>query len=623
MTEDAESIHGAWESLHAGYQRLYLATPDEEQKDWPWTNAANIFVPLTRATVDATAAQFFDAMLSGTPKVIGTGPEDQVSAELLTQFYFEYVFSVLLNLKTFGADWNLDVLIDGTGCIKNFWNREFIHERIERIEQEPIYSTDITEFAGQQIQTRIPIDIRERILEDRVVTQLDQPSVELVDLTRLKVAPGSGPNLEYPICPWYYEDTDWTWDQALARRQQGFDHIDDELEAELREAEVSQRDRVAEKYEELSQKRLRSVKVKVFYMRLTLPGEVTLPDGKTRQQGFDDPNGYPEEAVVWYLADTHKISRVVPLARIRPDGKRPHIDNRYGRLNRQFYGIGIPATLKHINKMMNSSFNQMLDYGTLRNLPWAFFEPATTGLNPGKFSIRPGEFIPTLNAGGVSFPRFQGDNSHWLQVLQQAQTWAERVTSVTDFTVGRTPSAPNSPRTARGTMAIINQANVAFSYRVALMAEAYVELFRRVHALYRKHAPRELAFRYFNRDTGLFQKQTLRRENFAADVDFQFQLNPNRLQEQQTNQTLFQLIVPYLLQQTQMGLAPPGAIRDAAKELLFDSQGKKNFDRIWPAPPVPQLGMGMGMPPQMGLPQMGQAQSPAAEPMPTEAPDLR
>ena len=146
---------------------------------------------------------------------------------------------------------------------------------------------------------------------------------------------------------------------------------------------------------------------------------------------------------------------------------------------------------------------------------------------------------------------------------------------------------------------LLQQSNIAFSRMVALMAEQFTELLRRVHVLYQRYAPMDLEFKFFNQETGLFKKTNITRDLFYEDVDFQFQLNPNRLQEQQNNMQMaqFMMSIPYIGQ-------APQSVRALAKQ-LYESLGKKNFDAIWPeqmmqaqtAPQGQQLGPGGEAPP--------------------------
>jgi len=585
MIEEAEEFKGEWDSEHSTFMSMYLAKPDQEVKNWPWRGASNLFLPLTRVTIDSLLAQFYDAMLSQTPTVVGTEGTDLESAKMLEMFYFEHVWTKLLNLKEIGNDWLFDTLLDGTSAVKVRWNRDETLIRDQNVVMDVRTEKQVTTmFDGQDVEYQKVVGFDERIVEDITAQRVDRPAVDITDMSRIFVAPSSGLGMQWPECPWYYEVSYLTWDELRSRKQHGYDNIDEELRSKLAEHDLTGKERTMRDEDEVGQSDpTQTAKVIVFYMRMALPGEVTRVDGKTKKQNiqFDDAgnqigDALEEEVEIVYLADTKKIARIIPLTRLYPDGKRPHVDNRFTRLPRHFFGQGIPAKMKHLNRLLNSTFNQMMDYGTLQNMPFFFYEPASTGLLGDMNQLKPGEGVPVLNSGGVNFPRFQGNKDFQLSVLQQVQAWAERDTAVTDFTQGRAASVPNAPRTARGTAMLMQQSNIAFSRMVALMAEQFTELLRRVHVLYQRYAPQELEFKFFNQQTGLFRKTNITRNLFYEDVDFQFQLNPNRLQEQQNNMQMaqFMMSIPYIGQ-------APQSVRALAKQ-LYESLGKKNFDAIWP-----------------------------------------
>ena len=584
MIEQAEEFKGEWDSEHSTFMSMYLAKPDQEVKNWPWRGASNLFLPLTRVTIDSLLAQFYDAMLAQRPTVVGTEGTDVESAKMLEMFYFDHVWTKILNLKEIGNDWLFDTLLDGTSAVKVRWNRDETLVRDQRIENEVRYETDTVEAFGRTITSEVPVGIDQRITEEVTSQKVDRPAVDITDMGRIFVAPSSGLGLQWPECPWYYEVTHLTWDELRSRKQHGYDNIDEELRSQLAEHDLTSKEQVLREEDEVGRgDPTKTARVVIFYMRMPLPGNVIQADGTTKKQNieYDDDgnqigNALEEEVEIVYLADTKKIARIIPLTRLYPDGKRPHVDNRFTRLPRHFFGQGIPAKMRHLNRLLNSTFNQMMDYGTLQNMPFFFYEPASTGLLGDMNQLKPGEGVPVLNSGGVNFPRFQGNKDFQLSVLQQVQAWAERDTAVTDFTQGRAASVPNAPRTARGTAMLMQQSNIAFSRMVALMAEQFTELLRRVHVLYQRYAPQELEFKFFNQQTGLFRKTNITRNLFYEDVDFQFQLNPNRLQEQQNNMQMaqFMMSIPYIGQ-------APQSVRALAKQ-LYESLGKKNFDAIWP-----------------------------------------
>jgi hypothetical protein len=121
---------------------------------------------------------------------------------------------------------------------------------------------------------------------------------------------------------------------------------------------------------------------------------------------------------------------------------------------------------------------------------------------------------------------------------------------------------------------------VAFSILVAMHAEVFIELCRRNHALKRKHARENTAFRALDRPAGIYVRREINRRAFDLEADFQFVLNPNRQEEHQLNQALFGMFVQAIqLAVSRPDIAPQ--IRSALGE-VYESAGKKNFGTLWP-----------------------------------------
>lgn len=608
MSEEAIEYKGNWEEVSALNWRQYLCIPDQEVKEYPWHDASNFFAPLTRVTVDTLASQYYDAMFSTKPRVIGIGVEDDPVAQALNSYYFDYFWYNEQKLPFIGNDWNLQTIIDGTAVVQNRWNKDYSVRRYDDVRVEPVYSKGTTTILGSEVESRLPVDIKVKAEEKVEAYTEERAMVDIVDLNDIFWAPGSGPSLQWPECPWFFHRVWWTKADLLARQREGFwlgDSDREDLSAMMQEREVSSAQRLKLDQAEATEKTEEALEVHVFYMRLVLPGTVYLPNGEKHEQRFDDDDGYSEEVVVWTIPHTKedalKVVMIKPLARIRPDRKRPFVDNRYMRVPNHPYGLGIPYKLRNVNRLVNSSINQMMDYGSLQNTPFGFYEPQVTGILPEMHEIRPGAMIPVQRAGGVNFPRMQGDKSFWQSVLQMGMMWAEKDTAVTDFTQGRSSSMPNAPRTFRGMAMLMQKASEFFSYMVQLQAESYLELFRQVHALHRKHFPEEREIRFFNRQNGVFQTLRMSSSLFQDDVDFSFQLNPNRSSDQQQALMMFQMFAPILMQQGNLQ-----GVRQMARE-VWEAHGKKNFDQIWPEMPPAMAGQGPtgppGMPPGPAMPQ--------------------
>lgn len=576
MIGEGEEYKGRYNELHAEHLRMYKAIPRQRERDFPWLRASNVFLPLVRVVLDSLLSQIHDAILAGKPRLVGFEGGDERVAQRLSRFYFDFVWQRQLNLTELGNDWLFTSLLDGTGTVKNRWSKDLFLSREYDSEILPITQRSPSFEQGTEIDRRIVVDFDTEITEQSRARRDERPIVDVVDMVNLYVAPGSGNSLQWPVCKWYYEVSWHSWDELQQWKRRGMKNIDEALRSHEVQPDEPDAQREHEVDEGLSPNAERQrIKVVTFFMREVLPGTYIDDSGDEHTQRFMDDGGISEEVVVTYFPSTRKVGRVIPLKRIRRDGKRPHIENRYKRIPNVFFGMGVPGAMKQLQSITNQLYNQMIDTGTLQNLPFFFVNPGMTGMLPQAGSIYPGAFIPVEDIRGIEAPRLQGDRLFYAQALQMTQQWQERDSAVTDFVLGQNPATPNAPRTAQGQNQMIQQANIAFSRLVALMVQPFLELLRQVHSLYQLHAPDNLEFRFFNEQTQMFRREQVSSTDFDEEVDFIFEVNPNRQVEAEQNLLLFNLLGQIVAQ------ANPQGLRALARQ-LYESMGKKNFNEIWP-----------------------------------------
>lgn len=577
MIEEGESYHCTWEILHNQYLRQYLCEPDQAVKSFPWEKASNLRLPLGRVIQDAIQSQLHDAMFANDPamKVIGMEGGDVANAELLTIFYGDYVWKQLMPLLSWGNNWNFNTLLDGTAGVLPYWTRNANLKRNRVIEIVP--STN-----GEN---------EERIVEEVTVERNERPDIATLDMTRFYPAPDTGlacnpgESLQYPNCRWYFIKSDLTPEDCMERKfNRGYANVTPELMATMGGRFLTLQERTALLNEQLSTAVTeKTTPLYEFYCRRVLPGRYQLKiedKNQEKTQGFDDPDGFSEEIVISFWEKTNKIARIVPLQRLCPDGRRPHVCNWFNQIPGRLYGQGIQSKMRMLNSWMDTGANQMTDSGTIQNLPFFFYVPHLTGLMPDMAGIAPGQGIPVNDPRGVNIPRFQGDQSFWLEMMQFGQGWAERDGNVSDQTIGRMPEKAAN-KTARGMMMVQQMANIAFGRIAALMVQSYVDVFRAVHKLYQRHASTDVMFKV------LGKRVKLSPDDFQQDLDFMFLIAPNRQAEQQTTQALYQLMmaIPYVQQN-------PASVRALARQVYNatgSAMGYRNFDEFWPEEMTAQI----------------------------------
>ncbi|MFH1739349.1 MAG: hypothetical protein ABIH23_10115 [bacterium] len=597
MISLGEEYHSQWTELHEIYERQYHCQPDSDSKNFPWLNASNLYLPLGRVIQDGIMAQLHDAMFGNDPivKVKATKGRTMAQADILSMFYGDYVFKKVINMRRLGNDWNFGSCLDGTAVIRPRWSRERQLRRDLIPVYEPIYgeSTQL-ELFGVEAETEAPIiGMRENLKEEISIVGDDKPVIDLHDLSHLYVAPDTVGSLQWPDCKWYFTRQWLTWSELVGRKQMGYANIDAELKANLSKRDKNEIERARTQAEQLSDgTTLDTIELIEFYTRLVLPAEYEYEGEKIKQKfmGIDEESdevgeGYGEEVIITYFPRTGKIARIVPLWRVRSDGKRPDIANWYNRIPHRFYGQGIQAKMRHLNHMLNSGVNQMIDYGTLQNMPFYFYVPHMVNM-PDLMSITPGQGIPVADPRGIQFPRMQGDTSFWLAIEQMVKAYGERDGQISDQSVGRLPEK-SANKTARGMMLVQQLASIGFRRLASLMSESYLELLYGVHSLYKRNAPPEIIFKVTDEQGANFEEFRLSRNCLMQEVDFEMVLNPDRQQEQQIAQALFELTmsIPYIAQN-------PFSVRAAAKHLydtIGSGSGRRNFNEIWPESMTPQI----------------------------------
>lgn len=206
-----------------------------------------------------------------------------------------------------------------------------------------------------------------------------------------------------------------------------------------------------------------------------------------------DDDGYPEPYIITIEQTSKKVLRIVArfdqkgiklgqegkISRIDPIEyytKFPFIPNPDGG----FYDIGFGLLLGSINETINTSINQLLDSGTLKNLPSGFISK-NMRLRQGEQRIGPGEWR-SVNATGEQMkngilPLPVNDPSKTTFDLMIALVESgDKLASIAEIFVGKMPGQ-NTPATT--TMASVDQG-------MKLFTAVYKRIFKALEKEYKK-----------------------------------------------------------------------------------------------------------------------------------------
>ena len=189
-----------------------------------------------------------------------------------------------------------------------------------------------------------------------------------------------------------------------------------------------------------------------------------------------DEDGYEEPYIITVLADTQEVLRIVPrfrltdikvennrIIKIKPRHhftKFPFIPSPDG----SFYDLGFGSLLGPLNESVNTLINQLIDAGTLANRQGGFVGRGAR-IKGGRLKFKIGEW-QTVNATGddlrkniVPLP-IREPSGVLFQLLGFLVEYGERLSSVSDMMVGKTPGQ-NTPATTA--MAVLEEGMRVFT----------------------------------------------------------------------------------------------------------------------------------------------------------------
>jgi len=259
-----------------------------------------------------------------------------------------------------------------------------------------------------------------------------------------------------------------------------------------------------------------------------------------------DEDGYSEPYIITIEEDSGKVLRIVPrfdpqdiqqdnlgnIVHIKPVNyftKFPFIPNPDGG----FYDIGFGTLLGPINSTIDSAINQLLDAGTLSNMPSGFLGRGIR-LKGGNYRFSPGEwkFVNTSGAdiikNIVPLP-INAPDSTMFNLLGLMINAGERLSSTVDSMVGENPGQNQKATT---TMAVLEQGMKVFS---GIYKRLYRSLKKELKKLYRLNSMHLSVEEYFLiLDPGQEQAAAIGRGDYQiGDADVVPSADPNVATEQQ------------------------------------------------------------------------------------------
>ncbi len=332
---------------------------------------------------------------------------------------------------------------------------------------------------------------------------------------------------------------------------------------------------------------------------------------------YDGRKRFESELVVSYIPELHLIVSVQDLAAMYPRAKnrRPFVESSLTKEG-SYWGPSFGEVLEDIETELTINHALAGKAGQFSVGPILVYRPGT-GFDPEDFEYQPGIAIASDDPAGVRLLQITADLQYPLANQQELIAISERVTGITDQNIGRTQSTPNAPRTARQTMALLEEGDVRASLDLSVLREDWGVILSHFWHLEQMYGQERTFFRVTEEDSGgLFQVAKggafLSRDETEEDFDFDLKFATNAWSKETNKQN--QLSLYQLDLQNPLVAQNPRALW-MVLDRIHKAFGDDRFSDLIPEPPD----LGMPVKPQEEWTRMLQGEDVNVNPLDNDA----
>uniref|UniRef100_A0A6M3KZB9 Putative portal protein n=1 Tax=viral metagenome TaxID=1070528 RepID=A0A6M3KZB9_9ZZZZ len=530
---DRQDLELRWEKWIKQYEEVL-----PKSKTFPWENCSNISVPITPIAVETIHAREMNAIFSIRPFIQVKPKKKGVDREDCSRLerFLDQIFTNVLDLYKYGAQWLLEKNKMGTGFLKCYWNFD-------------------KKKKGEKLVTK------------------DQAALTVIDIEDL-IFPVNAKDLE--SCQWVAQSIITSLEKLACKEKLGIYKNVNDIKS-FPKAQTADEDTGSD---------VKGTKDSVE--KLARTSQAALGEYQIHEVWLDydvDNDGYEERTLLTF----HKPSGTKLRWIYAPydHGRRPFIDDKYQERVNRIYAKGICEISEYLQDGINTVFNQAIDNMTIANVK-CFKGRKSARKDIGK--IFPGKVFWLDDPTDIEeFLLGEVHQSNFV-LHDLLRDYHERRTKVTDYTLGKESSILKSRATATGTLALLQESGRHFDLIINNTRKALVELSYQIIELYAQYDPSKI----FLIDGGKEQEAIEislpnNLENLREEYDFYCtatSLIVNKEIEKQTNLMLTQQlggIFQQMLQLLMVVFNPQMQLPEEVKSFIFSllrSYAKMSEDLI-------------------------------------------
>lgn len=319
-----------------------------------------------------------------------------------------------------------------------------------------------------------------------------------------------------------------------------------------------------------------------------------------------DGSGIDSDVVVWIGKKSKKLLHATYLHRINRAGEIPIIPISFIKRSgtNDHNPMGLVELLYPIQKELDFIHNSKIDFGMLSSAPFGFYRSGSS-VNPKELKIKPGTLLPLDNPqADVYFPQI-GDRSNFGQNEEQVlYTMVERLTGISDISLGVMSGKQGPMRTAAGSRFFMNEMNANLDVPMKRLHRGWKKVVTYLlHMLQQRSVP-GMEFRVTQSDGLTKYRKLVDPADIAGDYDIELNTTSaasNKQIQFENAQNLLQLVQNPLLLQT--GVVSPANVYEACKNYLkvlgvkdiskFLNSGMENQISLLPDEEFARIKMGL------------------------------
>ena len=293
---------------------------------------------------------------------------------------------------------------------------------------------------------------------------------------------------------------------------------------------------------------------------------------------FDiDGDGFDEELVVYYHRPSSTVLRWTYLDRITSTNRRPIYKSDFIKRPGRQYALGTCELLFGLNREVDAIHNQRLDYGTISNMPFWFYNSGMTLPNE-KLEIAPGRGVPVEDTSQILFPTLKSGTTWGFQEENTLFQIVSRLSGISDVNLGIAPTPGDAVRSQGQLAALLNEGNAVLDISLRRYQDMLGEAYGDIHQMYVDKLPKAFQHLVVGDDgtsvadeTGIpaFAQLQDTRKEIAGKVHFHIKANTSSGNKSflRQSRTLLaqQLVNPINLQ---LGVVTPLNVYEINKALL-------------------------------------------------------